>query len=113
MVLNPIFLILEISFKSDIPLINDAKINGTAINFKRFINMVPNGLIQSVTKPLPPSIVFIIKPKMIPNTIPIKIFQCNASFFINYITFNLNLKDKKKIKIEVTLFVYCVRFIEN
>ena len=47
MVRKPIVLILEISFKSEIPLIKDAKINGTAINFKRLINMVPKGFIQS------------------------------------------------------------------
>ena len=87
MVLKPIFFILEISFKSEIPFIKDASINGTAINFKRLIKIVPKGLIQSVTKPLPPSTVFIIKPKMIPKIIPIKIFQCNASFFIYLLKF--------------------------
>ena len=81
MVLSPIVLILEMSFKSDIPLINEAKINGTAISLRRLIKIFPKGAIQSETKPLPVSpTLFIIKPKMIPNTIPIIIFQCNASF---------------------------------
>ena len=82
MVLKPIVLILEISFKSEIPLIREANIKGTAINFNKFMKMVPNGLIQSVTNYLPPSMVFIIKPKTIPRIIPIKIFQCSATFFI-------------------------------
>ena len=49
MVRPPIFLILEMSFKSEIPLIKDAKINGIAISFNKLIKMVPKGLIQSVT----------------------------------------------------------------
>ncbi len=87
MVRTPIDFIFEISFKSEIPLIKDAKINGTAMSFKRLMKMVPKGEIQSVTKPFPPSTVFIIKPKMIPRTIPIIIFQCNASFFIGIFNF--------------------------
>ena len=82
MVFAPIFLILEISFKSEIPLIKEASIKGTAINFKRLIKIVPKGLIQSVTKPFPPAMEFIKNPKTIPRTIPIKIFQCSANFFI-------------------------------
>ena len=82
MVLKPIFLILEISFKSEIPLIKEANIKGTAINFKRLIKIVPKGLIQSVTNPFPPATEFITNPKAIPSTIPIKIFQCSATFFI-------------------------------
>ena len=89
MVRNPIVLILEISFKSEIPLISDANINGTAINFKRLIKILPKGAIQSPTNPLPPSTLFIKKPKMIPKTIPIIIFQCNASFFISCTLFFL------------------------
>ena len=82
MVLNPIFLIFEMSFKSEIPFIKEARIKGTAINFNKLMNIVPNGFIQSITISLPPSIEFIIKPKMIPTTIPIKIFQCSAICFI-------------------------------
>ena len=33
----------DISFKSDIPFINDANIKGIAINFRELINIVPNG----------------------------------------------------------------------
>ena len=44
----------EISFKSEIPLINEAKIKGTAINFSNFTKIVPNGLIQLATKSAPP-----------------------------------------------------------
>ena len=43
-----------------------------------------SGFIQSATNPFPPSTCNIIKPKTIPSIIPIKIFQCNASFFIQY-----------------------------
>ena len=82
MVRKPIFLIFEISFKSETPLINDAKIKGTAINFKRLIKILPNGAIQCDVNNFPPSMVFIKKPKIIPSIIPIIIFQCNASFFI-------------------------------
>ena len=46
-VLVPIFDSLEISFKSDTPLINAAKIKGIAISFNELINIVPKGLIQS------------------------------------------------------------------
>ena len=48
MVLPPI---LDNFFKSDneaIPVINDVKTNGIAINFNNRINIVPNGAIQSV-----------------------------------------------------------------
>ena len=44
MVRPPICDSLEISFKSETPLINEARIKGTAINFNRLIKMVPNGL---------------------------------------------------------------------
>ena len=40
MVRPPILDNFEISFKSEIPLIKEARINGTAINFKRFIKIV-------------------------------------------------------------------------
>jgi len=44
--------------------------------------MLPKGFIQSATNPLPPSTCNITNPNINPITIPIKIFQCNASFFI-------------------------------
>ena len=65
----------EISFKSEIPLIKEAKIKGTAINFNNFTKMVPNGLIQFATKPAPLWTSSMIKPKVTPNSIPINIFQ--------------------------------------
>ena len=83
MVLKPIDLIFEISFKSEIPLIKEAKIKGTAINFNKLIKIVPSGFIHLVTKILPPSMVAIMKPKTTPNNIPKSIFQCKAIFFIN------------------------------
>jgi hypothetical protein len=49
MVLNPMLLIFEISFKSEIPLIKEANISGTAISLRRLINIVPKGATQSVT----------------------------------------------------------------
>ena len=82
MVFNPIFLNLEISFKSDIPFTNEAIIKGTAINFNNFTKMVPNGFIQFPTKPAPPSVKVIPTPNNIPRIIPIKICQCNANFLI-------------------------------
>ena len=81
-VFKPIFLNLEISFKSEIPFINDAIIRGTAINFSIFTKILPKGLIQFKTKSPPPSTIVITSPKRIPKIIPIKIFQCNANFFI-------------------------------
>ena len=95
MVLNPIFLIFEISCKSEIPFIREARIRGTAISFNKLMNIVPNGFIQSITNSLPPSIEFIINPKMIPKTIPIKIFQCSANCFIKSLRFSINCKLKK------------------
>ena len=53
MVIPPILDNFEISFKSEIPLIKDAKINGIAISFKALIKIVPNGLIQSEIRSLP------------------------------------------------------------
>ena len=47
-VLVPIVDSLEISFRSDIPLINEANIKGIAINFRRLIKIVPKGLNQSL-----------------------------------------------------------------
>ena len=52
-VIPPIFESLEISLRSEIPLIRDAKISGIAINFSAFINIVPKGLIQSEIMSLP------------------------------------------------------------
>jgi hypothetical protein len=49
MVLPPILESLEISFKSDTPLISEARINGTAMSFKELIKMVPKGFTQSDT----------------------------------------------------------------
>ena len=70
------------SFKSEIPLMSDAKISGTAINFRSFTKMVPMGLIQLAIKSPPPCTSSIIKPKVTPNSMPINIFQCKASDFI-------------------------------
>ena len=86
-VLKPIFDKLEISLKSEIPLINAASINGIAINFRKLINMVPKGLIQSAMICGPDSKVVNPNPNAIPIAIPIKIFQCSASFFIIFFAF--------------------------
>ena len=48
MVFEPILESFDMSLKLATPLISDAKTKGTAINFKRLINIVPNGLIQSL-----------------------------------------------------------------
>ena len=88
MVLSPMDANFEISFKSEIPLISEAKIRGTAINFKSFTKIVPMGLIQLATKSAPPTS-SMIKPKVTPDSMPIKIFQCKASDFIK-ICFFLN-----------------------
>ena len=45
MVLPPILDNLEISFKSETPLISEANIKGTAISFSRLMKIVPKGLI--------------------------------------------------------------------
>ena len=82
MVLPPILDNFEISFKSETPLINDAKINGTAINFNKLINIFPKGLIQSTIICFPQLNCINSTAKSTPNAIPNKICQCNASFFI-------------------------------
>ena len=56
MVLTPIDANLEMSFKSEIPLISEAKIKGTAMSFRSLTKIVPRGLIQALVNPLPPSI---------------------------------------------------------
>ena len=72
------------SFKSEIPLIREAKIKGTAINFNELIKIVPKGLIQLITKVLPHSKLRKINPIKTPKIIPIIICQCNANFFIYF-----------------------------
>ena len=52
-VLVPMVESFEISLRSDIPFIREAKIKGIAISFKRFIKIVPKGLIQSLMKSKP------------------------------------------------------------
>ena len=42
------------SFRSDIPFIKDARINGMAISLSELMKIVPKGLIQFVTKIVPP-----------------------------------------------------------
>ena len=73
---------LEMSFKSDMPLIKEAKIKGTAINLSSFTKMVPKGLIQAPINPTPPCIWSIKTPKTTPISMPINIFQCKAKDFI-------------------------------
>jgi hypothetical protein len=88
-VLPPIFDSLDISFKSETPLIREARIKGIAINFKRFINIVPKGFMKLLIKILPVGKKLNPRPKNIPRNIPIIIFQCSGKFFIslNYKTF--------------------------
>ena len=66
---------LEISFKSEIPLIKDARIKGIAMSFSELMKIVPKGLIQLVIKIVPPLIVLMKKPNTTPATMPIKIFK--------------------------------------
>ena len=56
----------EISFKSEIPLINDASIRGIAISFKEFMNIVPKVLPSFVIIMLPPLIELKINPTATP-----------------------------------------------
>ena len=84
MVRPPITESLEISFKSDTPLINEANIKGMAMSFKALINMVPKGLIQSEIKSEPKGVNDSATPSATPANIPIRICQCNAIFFIMY-----------------------------
>ena len=62
------------SFRSDIPFIKDARINGMAISLSELMKIVPKGLIQFVTKIVPPLYVLIKNPNRTPTTIPIIIF---------------------------------------
>src|SRR5690554_555675 len=108
-VLSPILDNFEISFKSETPLIKEPKINGTAINFNALINIFPKGLIQWRTKSsalligvsspftkyvvieLPQEVLKRSKLKTTPSAIPIKIFQCKASFFFFFSDIVLDL----------------------
>ena len=47
--------------------------------------MVPNGLIQSTTKDFPHSNCTIVMANKTPKTIPKRILQCRANFFIKII----------------------------
>jgi len=80
MVFSPILDNFEISERLDIPLTSETKISGTAINFKRLIKIVPQGLIQSIVNFSNPRVTASI-PHIIPITIPINIFQIRGSFF--------------------------------
>ena len=85
MVLDPIDESFDKSFKSETPLIREAKIKGTAINLRTLIKIVPNGLIQSTTKDFPHSNCTIVMANKTPKTIPKRILQCRANFFIKII----------------------------
>ena len=86
-VIPPIFESLEISFKSEIPLIKDARINGIAINFRALIKIVPKGFIQFEINSFPvESKLDIKKPNKTPRNIPKIIFQCSGRF-LNLILF--------------------------
>jgi len=63
-------------------LINEAKIKGIAISFNALMNIVPKGLIQSEIKAGPKERREKITPNRIPANMPIKIFQCRATFFM-------------------------------
>ena len=52
---SPILANFEISLRSEIPLIKDAKINGIAISFNSFTKIVPAQLIHLSTNSAPPS----------------------------------------------------------
>jgi len=54
---------------------------GTAINFKRFMKIVPNGSIQLIVNALQPNELDN-NAQTIPSIIPIRIFQCSGSFFM-------------------------------
>ena len=89
----------EISFKSEIPFIRDARIKGIAISFKRFIKIVPKGLIQSFINSEPKDVCDIKRPNKTPATIPIIIFQCN--FIIKFLRLCLIISNP--LKLELTL----------
>ena len=81
-VLPPILDNLDISFKSETPLMRDARIKGIAINFKRLIKIVPKGFMKLLIKILPLGKKLNPRPKNMPRNIPIIIFQCSGKFFI-------------------------------
>ena len=100
-VLPPIFDSLDMSFKSETPLIREARIKGIAINFKRFINIVPKGFMKLLIKILPAGKKLNPRPKIIPINIPIIIFQCNGRFFISLIYKQLFRKILKKNEVSL------------
>lgn len=66
-------------FKSEreaTPVTSDERTRGIAMNFSRFIKIVPNGEIQSDVNLLQP-FEAAKTPKIIPSTKPIIIFQCS------------------------------------
>ena len=69
-VIPPIEESFDKSLRSETPLISEANINGTAINFNEFINMVPKGFIQFMIKLFPPSKFNSMRPNRTPRTIP-------------------------------------------
>ena len=82
MVLEPILESLEISLRLVTPLIKDAKTKGTAISFKRLMNIVPKGLIQWVVNSSQLRTIAN-KPKATPKIIPKMIFQCSGMCLLN------------------------------
>ena len=80
----------------DLGKINEDKTSGTAINFNRFINILPNGAIQFVVNP-PQPFAAARTPKMSPSTSPIIIFQCNSSFMFTLLCY---------LRIHVGLFTF-------
>ena len=72
----------DISLRSATPLISDARIRGTAINFKAFMKIVPKGLMYWEINPFPQWKLRRSSANRIPAAIPRRICQCSASFFV-------------------------------
>ena len=96
-VLPPIKDSLDMSLRSETPLINELIINGIAISFRAFMNIVPKGFTQSKIKALPFSNLVKTAPQITPSNIPRIILRCNGSFFIYYFLIVLLSKIKSAI----------------
>ena len=90
MVRAPILESFEISLRSEIPFIKEAKISGTAISLRAFIKILPKGFIQSSINCAPQLKLVRIRANTTPAAIPNKICQCSASFFMGYKFQDLN-----------------------
>ena len=82
MVRPPIVESLEMSLRSETPLIKEPSIRGMAMSLRALIKMVPKGFTQWEIIWGPDSNVVKITPTKTPKVIPSRILQCKGIFFM-------------------------------